>query len=122
MDSQNQFIYFCLTVLLGVFSGIAYEIFSFFRHVLRCHKNKNKTAGIVLDVLFCLTCAVGYTIGAFLLRFPDFRIYMLVGIGSGFALYLKSLHRIVAFFKKVCYNNARKLINKVKKAKNSCKE
>lgn len=120
MDVKNQFTYFCLTVIIGFAWGLIYELFSVFRFVFGC--DKNKTIGVALDVLFCITLALGYTLAAFLLRFPDFRIYMFVGIGLGFTLYLKSLHRIVAFFEKVCYNNVRKLINKVKKAKNSIKE
>ncbi len=123
MDSQNQFYYFCICLGIGFAGGILYEIFFALRLILRCNREKNRPLGIALDILFCLLFIFFSIYLSFLLHFPDFRGYMFVGYGLGMAIYLKILHRIVAFFEKVCYNTGRKLINKVKNSRrNSLKE
>jgi hypothetical protein len=48
---------------------------------------------------------------------------MWIGYAVGGIIYLKTLHRMVAFFKKVCYNRLNLLVKKAKNArKNSQKE
>ena len=123
MDSANQFTYFCLCVLSGFIGGIFYEPFALLRILFGCNKGKNRVVGNILDILFCLTFTFLCIIACYLFHFPDFRLYMFLGFGVGIGIYLKSLHRILAFFQKVCYNMLTKLISKAKKTKkNSVKE
>ena len=123
MDSKHQFTIFCLCVAVGVIGGVLYEIFSLFRDLFNCSKGKNKCVGIVIDSLFGV-CFAGLSItAAFWWRFPVFRVYMWIGYALGGIIYLKTLHRMVAFFKKVCYNMFNRLVKRAKKArKNSQKE
>ena len=76
---------------------------------------KNKVIGITLDISFFLSFAVICVLISYLFGFPDFRVYTWIGYALGGILYLKILHRIVAFFENVCYN---KVTQWVKKAKN----
>ena len=116
MDAANQIFIFLVCVLVGVASGVVYELF----YILR--KLCGDVAGIVFDVLFFLAFAAMSVFAAVLFSFPDFRVYMYLGNVLGLILYLKSVHRIVAFLLKLCYNKARKGIKRRKITKNSKKK
>ena len=74
-------------------------------------------------MLFCLLFSMVCIHAAYKLHFPDLRVYMCIGYGGGFIIYLKILHRIVAFFEKVCYNILTRWVRKRQKSrKNSQKE
>ena len=123
MDSANQFTYFVLCVLSGFIGGFFYEPFSLLRKLFKVHKGKNRLIGNILDIFFCLTFTILSITTCYLFYFPNFRVYMYLGFGLGVIIYLKSVHRILAIFQKVCYNILEKLINKTKKIrKNSRKE
>ena len=116
MDTNHQYVYFLLSVGIGIVGGMIYEIFAFFRFVL-CSNRKRRTIGAVVDVLFFCAFALFAIWAAHALRFPSFREYMWIGYLLGGIIYLKTLHRIVAFWEKVCYNVLAKLVKKAKKAK-----
>lgn len=118
MDSKNQFVIFCLCLAVGFVGGLLYELFGFIRLLFKCNSGKNKVIGITLDISFFLSFAVICVLISYLFGFPDFRVYMTVGYALGGVIYLKTLHRMVAFLGKVCYNMLTKVI---KKAKNSRK-
>ena len=115
MDTSNQFAVFGICVGVGFLSGVIFEAFAFFRLLLSCPRGKNKLLGGVLDVACFLLFAGVCVLVAYLFRFPDFRVYMWIGYAFGGILYLKTLHQIVAFFEKVCYNGITKLLKKAKK-------
>jgi hypothetical protein len=122
VDTGNQIFIFLICVLTGVIGGVFYEVFSFLDGVagLFCRGGKSaKGIEIAGDILFFLCFSVLCVFVAVLFGFPDFRVYMVLGNLFGLILYLKSLHRIVAFFKKVCYNSVKKI---GKKRKNARKE
>lgn len=122
MDTGNQIFVFLVCVLTGVVGGVLYEVFSFVcgGAKLLCRGGKSaKALEFTTDVLFFLCFAALSVFVAVLFGFPDYRAYMTIGNLLGLILYLKSLHRIVAFFKKVCYNSIKKI---EKKGKNTRKE
>lgn len=121
MDTQNQFAYFLLSLLIGLIGGLLYEIFAFFRLVFRCDRGKCKPLGITLDVFFGLAFAILCIFTSFLLRFPDFRVYMGVGWLIGLIIYAKTLRRIVAFCEKVCYNSIARMVERAKNKKKTLK-
>ena len=102
--------------------GVLYEIFSLFRDVFGCSKGKNQWVGIVIDSLFGIYFAGLSITAAFWLRFPVFRVYMWIGYALGGIIYLKTLHRMVAFFKKVCYNILNRLVKKAKRQEKTLKK
>ena len=118
MDSQNQLTYFVLCIAVGFVSGVVYEIFSFLRLCFGCTRGKNKIFGVALDIIFCIAFAILTVFSRFCFHFPDFRAYFWLGYGFGGILYLKTLHKIIAFFEKLCYN---KLSQRLKTAKNKKK-
>ncbi len=115
MDTGNQFAVFGLCVGVGFVGGVLYEAFAFLRFLLGCPRGKNKVLGGALDIAFFLLFACVCVWAAYVFQFPDFRVYMWLGYALGGILYLKTLHEIVAFFEKVCYNSVTKLIKKAKK-------
>ena len=123
MDTERQFITFCLCITTGFIGGIIYEPFSFVHRLSKCLTNKNKLIGIITDLLFCFIFSLLCVYASYKFHFGGFRMYMCIGFGGGFIIYLKILHRIVAFFEKVCYNTYIQKVKRNKKArKNSQKE
>ncbi len=114
MDTQNQFAVFALCMGVGFVGGALYEIVSLVKKLLGATRGKNKFLCGILDVLFFVFFACVCVVAAFAFRFPDFRVYMWIGYGLGGILYFKTLHEIVAFFEKTCYNSITKLIKKAK--------
>lgn len=114
MDTGNQFAVFGLCVGVGFVGGVFYEGFAFLRFLLGCPRGKNKMLGATLDIVFFLLFACVCVFVAYAFKFPDFRAYTWLGYAIGGILYLKTLHEIVAFFQKVCYNSITKLIKKAK--------
>ena len=114
MDSQNQFTFFLLSVAIGFAGGLLYEPFAFVRRAFRCDRGKRKALGVGIDVAYCINFAILCVFASFCMRFPSFRGYMCLGWAVGGAIYLKFLHRIVAFCEKVCYNVLVKIVTKAK--------
>lgn len=117
MPTENQFIVFCLCMAVGFAGGILYEPFSLLRSVFSVKESKRKAIGGILDLLFCTSFAIVCILSAFALDFPDFRLYMCIGYGVGGIIYLKTLHKVVAFLKKICYTIAIKVCKSFKKAR-----
>ena len=114
MDTKHQLALFGLSLLVGILGGILYEFFAFLRLLFGCEEKKRKGIGGALDIGFwiCFTCLSLFL--AYSLKFPDFRIYFWLGYALGGILYLKSLHKIIAFLEKLCYNKITKLIKRSK--------
>ena len=72
----------------------------------------------VADIAFFVAFAGLCVFVASWLCLPSFREYYYLGFALGLLLYLKTFHKAVAFFKKMCYNVVRKLVNCLKKRKN----
>ena len=121
MDTGNQIYYFCLCLLAGYVGGISYEIFSCLRLVFGCEKGENKWLGIIFDLLFFFVFALWAVWIAKRFQLPNFRGYMWIAYLGGWILYLKSLHLLLDFFKKVCYNCLKKAVKERKMSKNSTK-
>lgn len=110
MTAQGQFALFCICIGAGFLFGGVYEIFSLFRDIVRPLKKGKTAVWFALDILFFMLFSV-WAVGTFyLFEFPNFRLYYLLGFFIGAIIYLKSLHRILAFFKKICYNKAVKIV------------
>ena len=115
----EQLYIFLLATATGFVGGVVYEPFSMLRQCVARMRNA-KWFTIVVDSLFWV-CFAGICIFVeYLFEFPDFRLYIWSGYALGGIIYLKTLHRIVAFFEKVCYNKLAESIKKgEKERKNS---
>ena len=118
MDAADQIFIFLVCVLVGVASGPLYELCFVFRKIA----GARIIAAVIFDALYFLLFAAICVFTAVLFSFPDFRVYMYLGNLLGLVLYLKSIHRIVAFLWKLCYNKARKVIKRRKITKNTKKK
>ena len=110
MNGADQFYIFLVCVTCGIASGVFYDVM--YCAVLPFKKQWVKITG---EILFSVLFTVFYLFVSLLFGFPAFRIYMFLGCAAGFYLYLKSFHKIVAFF-------ANKVYNKVCSTKNDKKE
>lgn len=116
MDGAGQFPVFFLCVALGLAGGFLYEGVS----VLALPRPRKWRAALrfVADITFFVVFAGLCVFVASWLCLPSFREYYYLGFALGLLLYLKTFHKAVAFFKKMCYNSVRKLVNCLKNRKN----
>jgi hypothetical protein len=121
MQQQNQLSVFIACMAIGFLGGILYEPFSFVRRLFRCD-TKRKKLGIAVDTLFFTVFALLSVCLNYLLNFNDFRIFWWIGYILGGIIYLKSLHKIIAFFENVCYNKVTKLVKKAKNQEKALKK
>ena len=97
--SSGQFYVFIACVALGGIFGILFSISELSKYFI-----KNTYIKFLPDaVAFCLV-ALGFITISFILKFPNFRIYMAFGVLLGVALYFKSFHIILAKTSKKLYN------------------
>lgn len=122
MDTKNQFAYFLLSVAIGFVGGLLYELFALVRLLFRVKNGKRKALGVGIDITFCICFAILCIYASFFLHFPDFRGYMCIGWLVGGIIYLKILHRIVAFLEKVCYNVLVKMVTKARSKEKTLRE
>lgn len=104
MSGADQFFTFLVCFLCGVGGGLIYDFFFLVRSVLRM-----RWVRIVSDVAFCIVFAGLYLFVSVMMGLGALRFYTALGCLSGLILYLKSLHKIVAFFAEKVYNGVKKL-------------
>lgn len=110
MNHSDQIYVFLVSVCCGALGGAVFDVFFLFRYPFRSRVVRN-----VSDVLFCLAFAAVYLVVSVAAGLPSLRFYACLGCGAGFALYLKSLHKFVAFFAEKLYNWIK---HKMQKGKN----
>lgn len=98
MNADQIYVFF-VCLFCGVASGPFYDAFYLLKKLFPAR------AGVALDIVFCLFFAGLYIFLAVLFSLPEMRLFMFVGCLLGFLVYLKSFHRIVAFFTEWLYNN-----------------
>ena len=108
MDSKNQLAVFALCVGIGFIGGMIYEAFACIGLPF-CRKGKRRWLRVALDISFWLTFAVFCIFCSYIFKFPSFRAYIWLGYLTGGIIYAKSMRRILAFFKKICYNKLAKI-------------
>ena len=90
---------FIICLLVGIISGVYYEIFSL---VIRFIKQKWLIHAV--KALWLVSCAPIYITFSLICEFPDFRGYMAVGVWLGLYLYKLSFHKVFAIFTNKVYN------------------
>ena len=84
-------------------SGIVYDAFYLVKQFIA-----GRRVEISLDIIYFLCLSVLYVFLSVVFGLPDFRLYFFCGLLLGAALYLKSIHIILAFFVKKMYTVIRK--------------
>ncbi|MBQ8375229.1 MAG: hypothetical protein IJX98_06645 [Clostridia bacterium] len=118
MDTANQWNIFFACVLIGFVGGVLYELASLPVSLAGNREKLRSGVRFAMDLLFFAAFAVLCTVAGNLLGFPALREYYYLGFALGMILYLKTFHKAVAFFKNICYNAFRKVINRLKNSKN----
>lgn len=121
-DTGNQFTVFALCIAVGFCLGILYEPFGVLRTAFGCRRGKNKAVATALDMLFGVCCAIVCVGTAYSFKFPSFRVYTWLGYAVGGIIYLKSLHKIIAFLENLCYNRITERVRKAKEKKKLLKQ
>ncbi len=110
--TASQFYVFVACVGFGGACGILFTISAIIKT-----KINNLILRIIPDLVAFLITAMLYCFYAFILCFPNFRIYMTVGVLLGILIYFKSFHILLANLLKKLYNIKDKLFTRIKKTK-----
>ncbi|MBE5752575.1 MAG: hypothetical protein E7343_00715 [Clostridiales bacterium] len=103
----DQLKLFLICISIGLCAGAMHDLFSTFTYPFRGRK-REELVWFIYELSFCIAFAFAFLAFQANLSFPDFRMYMALGLGVGFCLYYKFLRILLAFLKKVCYNVLRK--------------
>jgi len=109
MDSLGQLSIFLQCVGIGFCGGVLYEILSIFKFPWIKRKKLAKILQSIADGMFWLGFFLGSVWLSYAFEFPAFRVYIWIGYLVGGILYLKILHKIVAFSKKYVIMRYRKV-------------
>ena len=104
MSGADQFFTFLVCALCGLAGGIIYDFF----YVLRTFFCV-RWMRILCDIAFCVLFSGMYLFVSVMMGLPGIRFYTVLGCLLGLILYLKSLHKIIAFFAKKVYNGIKQL-------------
>lgn len=104
MNGADQFYVFMISVCCGAAGGLLYDALGIVRAPFRV-----PAVRIVTDILFCAAFAALYLAVCVALSLPDLRFYSFAACVLGFFLYLKSFHKIVAFFGRKIYNKMKQI-------------
>ena len=107
--TANQFGVFVACFSLGSICGILFSVSALFKFVI-----KNRAINWIFDVLAFVVTGFIFVVLSHRLLFPDYRIYMSVGVFVGVIAYLKSFHILLAKCTKKIYNILRKKLEKVR--------
>jgi len=83
--TANQFGVFVACFSLGSICGILFSVSALFKFVI-----KNRAINWIFDVLAFVVTGFIFVVLSHRLLFPDYRIYMSVGVFVGVIAYLKS--------------------------------
>ena len=111
--TKSQFFVFIACVAFGSGIGFLLSILSAIKFFIKYNVVK-----IFIDVVLFSIVSVLYSHYTYTLGFPNLRMYMLLGVFIGMALYLKSLHILLANYIKKFYNIIVKNYKKRKIIKN----
>lgn len=104
MNGADPLYIFLVAATCGAACGGGYDLLCALRAPVRL-----RPVVFFTDLLFGGLCAVLWLFVSSSLGFPSLRLYHLLAGVAGFALYRKSLHKIVAFFAKKLYNKVKQL-------------
>lgn len=96
---SNQFFVFLCSIGFGCIIGFLFSI----KNVIKKRLN-NKALKIFCDVLVFILCAFCFNYLSFVIYFPNFRVYILLGFFVGIYVHLKSFNLILAKINKKIYN------------------
>ena len=97
--SANQIYVFLACVAFGGVVGVFFSVSSVFKHLIKIKWIKD-----LVEVIAFMLVAFLYLLYSYNMRFPNLRMYMIVGVLIGITAYLKSFHIMLAKFLKKAYN------------------
>lgn len=115
--TSGQFYVFVACVCFGGCTSILFSISALIKNYIA-----NRLIKIILDVICFLFVGVLYVLYSHALKFPNFRLYMIVGVLLGIFSYLKSFHILLAKMAKKFYNIIDKKLRRVKRSKDERKQ
>ena len=109
--TKNQLYVFIACVAFGGGAGIIFSLLS-----VIFERIKNKVIKALPFIIISIPLGFSYVFYGYMLKFPNFRVYMILGVFCGIYLYFKSFHIILAKFVKKFYN----IIHNSKKERGKC--
>jgi len=111
--TSGQFFVFMACLAFGGCVGVLFSLLKAIKFLI-----KIRFLGVVLDVFFFIISSFIYVGFSYALKFPNFRVYMVVGVILGIFLYFKSFYLLLAKMSKKIYNIIILKFPRKKKAKN----
>ncbi len=108
---------FLACVFIGIICGVSYLPFYTVLLFIKNKIIKQVVKGLWLGLSSLIFIAVNL-----IYEFPNFRAYMVVGVGVGIYLYKLSFHKVFAILLNKVYNRINKLIKKLKVSNERRKE
>ncbi|MBQ8319932.1 MAG: spore cortex biosynthesis protein YabQ [Clostridia bacterium] len=116
MNAWTQLGEFSVSAMVGLALAGALDLFA-----VRKRAGKGRLFGAALEVFLFALFAGAFVLLSTRLGFSGVRGYQYLGVALGMILYLKTFRIIVAFFKKVCYNTGKKVLEKTKRKQKTLK-
>ena len=108
-ESLNQPLNFLLIFLIGLGSGLIFDIFKYLTFLC----NKNSIIEKIFDCISIVLCGIIFFFACLTLNFGEFRFYLFLGYILGILLERFTLGIFIAKIASCCYNSVRKILNKL---------
>ena len=96
---------FAVCLIIGIISGVFYEVFGFIICFIKQRLIKH-----AIKFVWVILCLPIFITISYLYEFPDFRGYMALGVALGIYLYKLSFHKVFAILQNKVYNIITKLV------------
>ena len=111
--AKNQIYVFIACIAFGGVFGVFLSASSVIKYFI-----KNRVVKIIPDVITFALIGATFSGYAYLLKLPNLRAYMLIGVFIGMLLYFKSFHILLAKCAQKLYNVCIEKLKKIKRLKN----
>ena len=108
-ESLNQPLNFLFIFLIGIGSGLIFDVSSYFTFLC----NKNRIMQKIFDFISVILCGIVFFFACLTLNFGEFRFYLLLGYLLGILLERFTLGIFIAKIASCCYNKSREILNKL---------
>ena len=106
--SANQLFYFLESAFIGVVIGLIFEVVNLLQTPI-----KSVVFRHIADFMLLPIICVLFFWGGEIFRFPDFRLYLFIGVAVGFLLERISFHKSLAKFYQIVYNKTISFIRRI---------
>src|SRR5690606_37614421 len=94
ISTSNQAYIFLSSVYMGIIIGIIYDIY----RVIHILVEMSKSVTMIMDIFFWIIVTMLSIVGFFYVSSGEIRVYSIVGLAIGWALYILTVSRYIRHF------------------------